>query len=200
MIAQLVGAVLSAGANWIILDVNGVGFHVHTNAGTAAAVRIGEQTTVYTSLIVREDSLSIWGFSSPAEREAFELVQKVQGIGPKVAGAMLSVFSAADLRTVISNGDIRRLSSVPGIGNKVAQKIILELKEKVLLLPADANLSATRLDESWRLQVAEGLEGLGWSAKEADKACDAVAPLVAEDPKISIGSLMRAALAKLAKR
>lgn len=202
MIAQLTGTIDAAGATWFIIDVHGVGFRANTNANTAAALRVGEQATVYTSMVVREDSLTLWGFATPQEREAFELAQTASGVGPKVAAAMLSVFSPGELRTVIQAEDVRRLTSVPGIGPKGAQKIILELKDKVLVLgeetePAPA---AAPVGEPWRQQVHQGLEGLGWSAKEAEKACDHVAPLVADDPDIQIGKLMRAALSALAKR
>lgn len=202
MIAQLTGTVLQAGATSFIIDVGGVGYRALTNANTAAAVRVGEVQTVHTSLVVREDSLTMWGFSTPGERDTFELVQTASGVGPKVAAAMLSVFSPGELRHVISSEDARRLTTVPGIGAKGAQKIILELKDKVLLLTDDDDPqpTATPSDAAWRQQVTEGLEGLGWSSKEAQKACDQVAPLVEDDPSTSIATLMRAALSTLAKR
>lgn len=202
MIAQLTGTVVAAGATWLILDVAGVGYRANTNANTAATVRLGETATVHTSLVVREDSLTLWAFSTAGERDAFELMQTASGVGPKVAAAMLSVFSPGELRTVIHGEDVRRLTTVPGIGPKGAQKIILELKDKVLILGASDEPVPTKAssDERWRSQVAEGLEGLGWSSKESERACDAVAHLVDDDPDISIAKLMRAALGTLAKR
>ncbi len=203
MIAQLTGEVLSAGASWVVVDVHGVAFRVLTNPSTAAAARVGEPTTLHTSLIVREDSLSMWGFATDAEREAFEIVQGASGVGPKVAGAMLSVLTPAEIRQAISAGDVRRLTAVPGIGPKGAQKMVIELKDKVLVLAGTDDAvrpSSPTGDARWRAEVTEGLEGLGWSAKEAEKACDAVAPLVDEDPDIPLGRLMRAALGALAKR
>lgn len=201
MIAQLTGHILQAGATWGVIDVGGVGYRFHTNANTAAALRPGDRDTIHTSLVVREDSLTLWGFSAPDERDTFELVQSAQGVGPKVASAILSVFSPAELKQVITREDVRRLTSVPGIGPKGAQKIILELKDKVLIIAdqGDAAPIAT-VDDAWRIQVAEGLEGLGWSAKDAERACDNVAHLVEQDPDISIAKLMRAALSTLAKR
>ncbi len=204
MIAQLTGTVVAAGATWFVIDVAGVGYRANTIAGTAATLRIGDRMTVHTSLVVREDSLTMWGFGTPEERDAFELMQTASGVGPKVAAAMLSVFSPGELRRVISAEDVRRLTTVPGIGPKGAQKIILELKDKVLLL-ADAGSDGDApqpagAEQLWRGQLVEGLEGLGWSTKEAEKACDAVAPLAEEDPGIGIGKLMRAALSTLAKR
>lgn len=201
MISQLTGTVVSAGATWFVIDVRDVGYRAHTNANTAAALRVGEETTVHTSLVVREDSLTMWGFGTPQERDAFELMQTASGVGPKVASAMLSVFSPGELRSVIHSEDVRRLTTVPGIGPKGAQKIILELKDKVLALTdPDGTAPEPQADDAWRRQVAEGLVGLGWSAKEADKACDGVAHLVEADPDVPIATLMRAALSTLAKR
>ena len=202
MIAQLTGQVTYAGATSFIIEVAGVGFRSNTNANTAASLRVGEVQTVHTILVVREDSLTMWGFATPAERDAFELVQTASGVGPKVGAAMLSVFSPGELRQVIAAEDTRRLTSVPGIGPKGAQKIILELKDKVLLL-SDNDAPAPALvanDAVWKQQVTEGLEGLGWSSKEAQAACEHVAPLVEEDPNVPIATLMRAALSRLAKR
>lgn len=202
MIAQLTGQVTYAGVTSFIIEVSGVGFRANTNANTAATLRVGEVQTVHTSLVVREDSLTMWGFATPAERDAFELVQTASGVGPKVAAAMLSVFSPGELRQVIASEDVKRLTSVPGIGPKGAQKIILELKDKVLLLSDDDAPAPVRVDDDalWKKQVKEGLEGLGWSSKEAQSACDHVAPLVEEDPNVPIATLMRAALSRLAKR
>lgn len=202
MIAQLTGQVTYAGATSFIIEVSGVGFRANTNANTAASLRVGEVQTVHTSLVVREDSLTMWGFATPAERDSFELVQTASGVGPKVAAAMLSVFNPGELRQVIASEDVKRLTSVPGIGPKGAQKIILELKDKVLLLSDDDAPAPVLVnnDALWKKQVTEGLEGLGWSSKEAQSACDHVAPLVEEDPNVPIATLMRAALSRLAKR
>ncbi len=203
MIAQLTGIIIAAGATWGVVEVSGVGFRFDTNANTASGLRIGGESTVHTSLVVREDSLTLWGFETPTERDAFELVQTAQGVGPKVASAMLNVFDPGELQQVISREDVKRLTSVPGIGPKGAQKIIIELKDKILILGADdlteKSAPATANDE-WRVQVAAGLESLGWSSKDAERACDSVAHLADEDPDIGIAKLMRAALSTLAKR
>ena len=203
MIAQLTGTIIAAGATWGVVEVSGVGFRFDTNANTASGLRIGGESTVHTSLVVREDSLTLWGFETPTERDAFELVQTAQGVGPKVASAMLNVFDPGELQQVISREDVKRLTSVPGIGPKGAQKIIIELKDKILILGADdspeKSAPATANDE-WRVQVAAGLESLGWSSKDAERACDSVAHLADDDPDIGIAKLMRAALSTLAKR
>lgn len=208
MIAQLTGTVVQAGATSMVLDVNGVGYLAHTTPATAAAVRPGEGTTIHTSLVVREDSLTLYGFHRVGERDAFELVQSASGVGPRLAAAIVSVLTPAELRRAISSEDLARLCTVPGIGRKGAQKLVLELKDKVLVLAADEAGAAEGTDapvtrsggELWREQVGEGLQGLGWSAKDAAAACDNVAHLLEEDPDMAIGTLMRAALNSLARR
>lgn len=205
MIAQLRGTVLRAGATSFVLEVAGVGYLAHTTPATAAALRPGEETTVHTSLVVREDSLTLYGFGDAGERDAFELVQTASGVGPKLAVAIVSVLPPGEIRRAISTEDVHRLCTVPGIGTKSAQKLIIELKDRVLLLAADegGKPSAARTAgpvAAWRDQVADGLQGLGWSARDAAAACDNVAHLVDENPDIGVGGLMRAALNSLARR
>ena len=203
MISQLTGTVTAAGAAWFVIDVGGVGFRGHCTPATAAALHPGETRTIHTSLVVREDSLTLFGFGGESEREAFELAQSASGVGPRLALAICSVLSPGDLKRAILAGDLRALCRVPGIGNKSAQKLVLELKDKAgLLALGDAEpvevVSAGAANESWRDQVMEGLQGLGWSTKEAGTACDAVADLAAEGA--GVAQLMRAALEALAKR
>lgn len=205
MISQLTGTVVRAGATSFVIDVAGVGYLAHTTPATAAALRLGEQTKVHTSLVVREDSLTLYGFADAGEREAFELVQTASGVGPKLATAMVSVLSPSEIRDAVQSEDLARLCSVPGIGRKGAQKIVIELKDKVLVLGADDAAGSRPAPvpthgQRWRDQVAEGLQGLGWSAKDAAAATDNVAHLVDENPDIAVGSLMRAALNSLARR
>ncbi len=205
MIAQLRGTVLRAGATSFVLEVAGVGYLAHTTPATAAALRPGEETTVHTSLVVREDSLTLYGFADPGERDAFELVQTASGVGPKLAAAIVSVLPPAEIRRAISTEDVRRLCTVPGIGTKSAQKLVIELKDKVLLLAAGDGVQQVVAKTAgpaaaWRDQVADGLQGLGWSARDAAAACDNVAHLVEENPEIGVGGLMRAALNSLARR
>ena len=202
MIQQLRGTVIEAGATTFTIDVNGVGFKALTTPATASTLRLGEPVTVHTSLVVREDSLTLFGFDDPAERDAFVLVQTASGVGPKLAVAIVSVLSPSEIRQAITTEDLGRLCSVPGIGRKGAQKLVIELKDKVLLLADDAGAAPITpiTGEVWREQVSEGLQGLGWSVKDAATACDNVAHLMDEDPGMAIGTLMRAALNSLAKR
>ena len=202
MISQLTGTVTAAGAAWFVIDVAGVGFRGNCTPATAAALRPGETKTIHTSLVVREESLTLFGFGSGSEREAFELVQSASGVGPRLALAICSVLSPKDLKRAILAEDLRALCRVPGIGNKSAQKLVQELKDKAGLLALgdveQETASPGAANESWRDQVMEGLQGLGWSAKEAVAACDAVADLASEGA--GVAQLMRAALGTLAKR
>lgn len=206
MIAQLTGTVLRAGATDCVLDVGGVGFLLHITASTAAALRPGESATLHTSMVVREDSLTLYGFDDSEARDAFLLAQSASGVGPKVALAIVSVLTPADLRRAVQTEDVRRLTAVPGIGPKGAQRIIIELKDKVNVLgldetePGGSAAKAVGADEQWRQQVSEGLQSLGWSARDAEAACDNVAHLAEQDPQPSTGKLLRAALNTLARR
>lgn len=196
MIARLTGTVAAAGATWILLDLSGFGVKALCTPATAAGVRVGQETTVHTSLVVREDSLTLYAFADAEERDCFELVQTASGIGPRIAQAVVSVLSPADLRAAIAGENVRALTRVPGVGVKGAQRMILELKDKVAGLAVPS--LATTSEVAWRDQVRGGLEGLGWSTRDAEAACDKVAPL-ATDPNASIAVLMRAALRTLAK-
>lgn len=203
MIAQLTGTVTSVGGTWVVLDLSGFGVRALCTPATVASVRVGESATLHTSLVVREDSLTLYGFAEPDERDAFELVQSASGIGPKIAQAVVSVLPPDELRVAISQGNVAAITRVPGIGPKGAQKMIIELKDKVNALGAVPNLTAGTASplpaEDWREQVASGLESLGWGGKDAHAAVEKVAHLRDEDPTVGIGELMRAALKSLAR-
>ena len=201
MISHLTGVVTAAGATFVVIDVGGFGVKTLCTPGTAATVRLNQATTLHTSLVVREDSLTLYGFADPEERDCFELAQSATGVGPKLAQALVSVLSPADFRAAVLQENLVALCRVPGIGRKGAQKLVIELKDKVTALGVsgtDARTSAPGA-AGWRDQVSEGLQGLGWSLREADQACDAVAPM-ADDPDTTVATLMRAALASLARR
>ena len=200
MIAQLRGTVVAAGATSVIVDMSGFGVRASCPPSVATRVRVGQETTLATSLVVREDSLTLYAFADADERDCFELVQSASGIGPKIALAVVSVLAPDAFRAAIAGGNIVALTQVPGIGPKGAQKMIIELKDKVAALGVQADADApTASPEAWRDQVAGGLESLGWSSRDASAACDRVAKLVEEYPAIGIGDLMRAALKTLAK-
>ncbi|WP_394276074.1 Holliday junction branch migration protein RuvA [Luteococcus sp.] len=203
MISHLTGAVTAIGASAAVIDVNGFGMKALCTPGTLAGLRLGQEATVHTSMVVREDSMTLYGFATGDERDLFELVQSASGIGPKIAQAVVSVMGPDDLRRAISSEDLTALCRVPGIGRKGAQRMVIELKDKVNALgmvgelPASTGAAGHAL---WRDQVSEGLVGLGWSARDAEAACGSVAHLVEQDPKVGIAGLMRAALASLARK
>lgn len=200
MIAQISGVVAAAGPTWVVVEVGGIGLHALCTPNTAVTARTGEPITLHTSLIVREDSLTLYGFCSPGEREAFVLAQSASGVGPKLALAIVSVLSPAEFASAVQREDLSRLCAVPGIGRKGAQKLVIELRDKVAALGLSDEPPRPIADRPvWRDQVAEGLQGLGWSPRDAEAACEKVAPLAESDPDVAIAVLMRAALASLAR-
>jgi len=177
-----------------------VGLRLLCAPSTCAGLRPGQEATLATSLVVREDSLTLYGFADDSGREMFELVQSATGVGPKLALAIVSVLTPGDFRTAIATENLATLSSVPGIGRRGAQRLVIELKDKVAALAATDPVGlATPVAPLWREQVRLGLEGLGWSARDAEAACDRVQPLADDDPTLGVAPLMRAALRTLAK-
>jgi Holliday junction DNA helicase RuvA len=200
MIASLSGTVLKVGLDTLVVGVGGVGMLVHTTPATATSVRLGQPAELATSLVVREDSLTLYGFATDDEKLVFETVQTVSGVGPRLALAMLAVHSPDAVRVALGTGDLVALTKVPGIGRKGAERLVLELKDKLGALPGSAATSAAvPLDtgEVWREQVREALVGLGWTARQADEALDRVAPKAAEGASVS--ALLRAALQELGR-
>ena len=206
MIAQLRGTVIQLGATSVVIEVGGLGVLTLCSPNTTAGLRLGETATIATSLVVREDSLTLYGFATVDERELFELLQTATGVGPKLAQAALAVLSPDELRSAIATENLVQLCKVPGIGRKGAQRLVIELKDKINALglvsePAAASDTgaAAGTMTGWRDQVSQGLQGLGWSARDAEAACDEVEPLAAE-PGTGVPQLMRAALQRLARR
>jgi Holliday junction DNA helicase RuvA len=198
MIAFVRGTVAQIGLSSVVIDVGGVGLQVNCAPGTIATLRVGSTATLPTSMVVREDSLTVFGFLDEDEKNVFELLQTASGVGPKLAQAMLAVLSPDDLRRSITTEDVKTLTRVPGVGQKGAQRIILELKDRIGP-PTGGTSAPVHLSSAagWRVQVLDGLVGLGWSVKEADKAIDAVAP--EDGAPADVGALLRAALRALSR-
>ncbi len=174
MIASLRGRVLSRAADEVVVEVGGVGLSVVVSPRTAADVDVGAECLLTTHLVVREDSLTLYGFADTGEREVFRTVQTVSGIGPRLALTMLSTLSAVQIREAIATEDVALLMTVSGLGRKSAQRLIVDLKDKLGV--ADVTVSATRgMPTSWRGQVSAALTGLGWSAAQAQEAVATVA-------------------------
>jgi holliday junction DNA helicase RuvA len=202
MIAHLNGTVAGISPDGAVIDVGGVGLRVQCTPDTLASLRTGEPARVATALVVREDSLTLFGFGTDDERNVFELLQTASGIGPRLALAMLAVHSPDALRRAVATEDLNALIMVPGIGKKGAQRIVLELKDR-LGAPGDyadnSAAPARRAESSWRDQVQSGLTNLGWSARDADAAIAAVEAESDGQPVPDVTTALRAALRKLSR-
>jgi len=168
MISLLTGTVRSVSTDRLTIEVGGFGLSVLVNSQTSAQVTLGTQIQLFTSLVVREDSLTLFGFLNEESRSLFELVQTVSGIGPKVALSILGALTPEDLGRAISQEDIAAIEKVPGIGRKGAQRLILELKGK--LSDLSHTQQYTSHQPAWREQLTSALVSLGFSPKESDAA------------------------------
>ncbi|MBI1377132.1 MAG: Holliday junction branch migration protein RuvA [Frankiales bacterium] len=198
MIAYVRGAVASLGPDTAVVDVAGVGLELQCAPGTLAELRVGQTATLAASLVVREDSLTLYGFADEDERSVFEILQTVSGVGPRLAQALLAVHSPDALRQAVATEDVAALMQVSGVGRKGAQRLVLELKDR-LGAPSgpvvDLSAPPAAAAPAWHGQVHAALVGLGWSAKEAEAALVAVA----EDtpPDADVAAVLRAALRSL---
>lgn len=205
MIAFVRGTVAALGLTSAVIEVGGVGLEVQCTPNTLAELRRGTEATLPTSMVVREDSLTLFGFADDDEKQMFELVQTASGVGPKLAQAMLAVHSPEVIRRAVAADDVKTLTSVPGIGQKGAQRIILELRDRIGA-PGTASQSVSTGSTSqtaWQAQVHGGLVGLGWSGKEADRAIAEVGAeaeqMVDDGGRPDVARLLRLALQTLSK-
>ncbi|PBC81319.1 Holliday junction DNA helicase subunit RuvA [Streptomyces sp. 2224.1] len=202
MIAFVSGPVAALAPDTAVVEVGGVGMAVQCTPNTLSALRIGQPAKLATSLVVREDSLTLYGFADDDERQTFELLQTASGVGPRLAQAMLAVHSPDTLRLAVSTGDEKTLTAVPGIGKKGAQKLLLELKDR-LGEPVGTGRAGvgSAVTAGWRDQLHAALIGLGYATREADEAVAAVAPqaeaAVAEGGSPQVPQLLKAALQTL---
>lgn len=200
MIAFVEGKVAVSGPDGAVVDVGGVGLSVRCTPATLAGLRVGERARVPTALIVREDSLTLYGFADDDERSVFELLQTAGGVGPRLALAMLAVHPPNSLRRAVATGDITALTKVPGIGRKGAQRIVLELKDRLgAPLEDDRPYVPAPRVPAWREQVHAGLINLGWSARDAETAVDAVAADLGDADPPNLADLLKLAMRKLSR-
>jgi holliday junction DNA helicase RuvA len=204
VIASVAGRVTQLAPDGAVVEVGGVGLLVQCTPGTLATLRVGETTQLPTSLVVREDSLTLYGFLDEDERTVFDLLQTASGVGPRLAQAMLAVHSPDALRHAVASEDLAALTLVPGIGRKGAQRIVLELKDRLGAPTGFGSRLQTappaHVDDGplWREQVRGALLGLGWSAREADDAVDSVAREgTTQDERPDVAAMLRAALKTL---
>ena len=196
MIASIEGVVAGHTADGVVVRVGGIGVAVHTTAPTRARLRVGEAALLATSLVVREDSLTLYGFADDDERVLFELLQTASGVGPRLAQAVLTVHTPDAVRRALATEDLVALCLVPGVGRKGAQRLVLELKDKAGLPPAGAPVAAA---PGWRDTLTAALVGLGWTGPQADEV---VVRLAADHPAATdadVPGLLRAALAQLGR-
>lgn len=200
MISRLRGTVAHIGLDHAVLDVGGVGYAVLATPATLSGLRTGAETTLPTTLVVREDSLTLYGFADSAARDLFVLLQTVSGIGPRIALAMLAVLEPDALIAAIGEGDIRVLTQVPGIGRKGAERLVIELRDKVgasgaAETPAAADATG---GHQVRGEVVEALSGLGFAAKQAEQAVDKVLAGTEGTPENAV--VLRTALGLLGRK
>jgi Holliday junction DNA helicase RuvA len=202
MIAFVTGTVAATTLTSVVHEVGGVGLELQCTPHTLATLQRGRTSTLPTSMVVREDSLTLFGFVDDDEKSLFELLLTASGVGPKLAQAMLAVLTPDELRRAVTTEDVKTLTAVPGIGQKGAQRIILELKDRIAAVPAalaNGQRASLAPAEAWREQVQAGLIGLGWSTKEADQAVERVAPDAAQVDEPDVAALLRLALRTLSK-
>ena len=203
MIASVAGRVQSISLDAAVVEVGGVGLLVHCTPATLSGLRLGDSTRLSTSLVVREDALTLYGFGDDEEKACFELLQSATGVGPKLAQAALAVLRPAALKQAIAYEDLDALVRVPGIGRKGAARIVIELKDKVLalgVLPSTsvASVGTPVAEPQWQAQVRAALVGLGYSPREADAAVETIAAdPAAQDADVT--ALLRAALRTLSR-
>ncbi|MCR4427264.1 MAG: Holliday junction branch migration protein RuvA [Firmicutes bacterium] len=200
MIAQLKGIVAAVERDAVVLDAGGIGFRVFVPSSTRASIgRPGDEARLLTVMIVREDAVTLYGFESEEERSLFNMLQDVSGIGPKTALAMLSVLSPDRLLLAISTGDTRTLSTAPGVGKRTAERLALELRDKVgAIMRPDAleeREVAGGLGDAHG-DAVRGLVALGYTVVEADRAVRAV---LRDKPSDQPAAIIKAALSRLAR-
>lgn len=206
MIASVAGTVAAVSTESAVIEMGGVGIAVQCTPNTLASLRPGETARLATSLVVREDSLTLFGFATDDERVVFEILQSVTGVGPRLAQAILGVHSPDAVRAAVATEDVGALTLVPGVGKKGAQRLVLELKDKLgtptgtgsaIRLPGQAGVGA------WRDQLRAALQGLGWSAREVDEALAAVGPeaeaAIAVGDEPDVAALLKTSLRLLSR-
>jgi Holliday junction DNA helicase RuvA len=182
MIASVRGRVAAVGPDGAVVEVGGVGLALVCTPGTLATLKVGVEARLATSLVVREDSLTLYGFADDDARSMFELLQTASGVGPRLAQAALAVHPPQALRHAIATGDVATLTRVPGIGKKGAERLVLELRDRVGPVGAEAPAVEAGVGAGWAVQVREALTGLGWTPTQAEQAVSAVAETVNGSP------------------
>ncbi|MFE3002946.1 Holliday junction branch migration protein RuvA [Nocardia sp. NPDC059246] len=199
MIASVRGEVLEIGLDHVVIEAAGVGYRLNATPATLAGLTRGEDARLYTTMIVREDSMTLFGFADTEARELFVLLQTVSGVGPKLAMAVLAVLEPEALRKALAESNVAALTRVPGVGKRGAERMVVELRDKVDLVPVQSGPPGSGpapMATPVREQVVDALIGLGFPARQAEGAVDAV---LADDPGIGTSQALRTALGLLGK-
>jgi Holliday junction DNA helicase RuvA len=207
VIASVNGRVAAVSPEGAVVEVGGVGLAVQCTPGTIARLQVGETARLATSLVVREDSLTLYGFADDDERQLFELLQTANGVGPRLAQAVLAIHPPREVRRAVAMGDLKALMQVPGIGKTGAERLVLELRARLGAPTGDTSFDGPGLPAAgspitavapWRDQLTSALIGLGWTSREADTALTALAPVVDEQiaatGAVDVAVLLRQAL------
>lgn len=199
MIASLRGPVIHIALDHLVIECAGVGYRVLATPSTLASVQRGAETTLLTAMIVREDSMTLYGFTEPDARDLFALLQTVTGVGPRLAMATLAVLEPSALRAALADSDVKALCTVPGVGKRVAERLVVELRDKVDRPHSgtpDSGAIGLAASMTVHDQVVEALAGLGFPVPAAEKAVTAV---LADEPDADSARALRAGLALLGK-
>jgi Holliday junction DNA helicase RuvA len=211
LIASVNGRVAAVSPDGAVVEVGGVGLAVQCTPGTIARLQVGESARLATSLVVREDSLTLYGFADDDERQLFELLQTANGVGPRLAQAILAIHPPREIRRAVSMGDLKALMQVPGIGKKGAERLVLELRDRLGTTSVDTSLDGPGLPglpsvtpvAPWRDQLVTALVGLGWTAREGESAVEKLIPVadeqIAASGKVEVAVLLRQALQLLGR-
>jgi holliday junction DNA helicase RuvA len=212
VIASVNGRVAAVSPDGAVLEVGGVGLSVQCTPGTIARLQVGESARLSTSLVVREDSLTLYGFADDDERSLFELLQTANGVGPRLAQAVLAIHPPREIRRAVSMGDLKALMQVPGIGRKGAERLVLELRDRLGATTTDTSLDGPALPSGagpitpvapWRDQLSAAIVGLGWTSRDADTALLALSPVADEQlvatGRVDVAVLLRQALQLLGR-
>jgi Holliday junction DNA helicase RuvA len=212
VIASVSGRVAAVSPDGAVVEVGGIGLAVQCTPGTIARLQVGEQARLATSLVVREDSLTLYGFADDDERQLFELLQTANGVGPRLAQAVLAIHPPREVRRAVAMADLKALMQVPGIGKKGAERLVLELRDRLGSTTSDTQLDGGSLPSGagpitpvapWRDQLSAALMGLGWNIREADNAVSALGPVADEqlttNGRVDVAVLLRQALQMLGR-
>jgi Holliday junction DNA helicase RuvA len=195
VIARISGELLEVRLTSLVIEAGGLGYEVLVAPDIAASLQVGERIELFTSQVIREDSSTLFGFRNTQARELFNQVQTVSGVGPKVAHSLLSSFTPDDLRIAIGSGDLKSLENVPGIGKKVASRIVLELQDKF----GNQMQQRELIGGKWRASLRDALTSLGYSTREADSAIDKTLESVEKPDQMDLSELLKISLSQ-AKR